>query len=72
MAAERGSGSSGDWNLIEGEEEPPAAPSPAANRWMRLVQRALRLRFQQRVFGLLGGYLQTYSSAIRDQVKRLF
>ena len=69
MAAERGSGSSGDWNLLDEEEE----PTPAANRWRRLVQRARRLRFQQRVFGLLGGYLQTtYSSAIREQVKRLF
>ena len=72
MAAERGSTGSDGWNLIEGEEEPPAAPSPAASRWRRLVQRARRLRFQQRLWGLLGGYLQTYSNAIREQVKRLF
>ena len=71
MAAEHGSRSSTDWTVID--EEEPAAPSPAANRWRRLVQRARRLRFQQRVFGLLGGFLQTtYSSAFREQVKRLF
>ena len=69
MLAERGSGSSGDWN-IEGDEQ-REQPSPTAGRWQRLVRRLRRLRFHQRLWGLLGGYLQTFSSQIREQVKRL-
>ena len=65
MAAERGS----DWELVDGEERPE--PSPVTGRWRRLVRRLRRLRFHQRLFRWLGGYLQTFSSEIREQAKRL-
>ena len=64
MAAERGT--SVDWTFLEGEED----PSPAVGRWRRLIKRLKRLRFHQRLWGLLGVYLQTFSGSIRGQVKR--
>ncbi len=67
MATERGTSS--DWTFPDGEEQ--ELPSPIAGRWQRLVRRLRRLRFHQRLWGLLGGYLQTFSSSIREQVKRL-
>ena len=66
MAAERGTSS--DWTFPGEEQE---LPSPTAGRWQRLERKLRRLRFHQRLWGLLGGYLQTFSSQIREQVKRL-
>ena len=66
------SSSAAPWAPQAPVEEPTLEPAPAVLSWRRIFRQLLRIRSLQRIWGLLGAYLQTYSSAIRDQVKRLF
>ena len=70
MAAE-----SGSWQVIndETDESVPAEEMPrSAPRWRRLVLRMRKVRFQQRLWGLLGGYLQSFPASLRDRLRTIF
>ena len=60
MAAERGSTSSVA-RAVVGDLQQEAEPegTPATRRWARLVRLVRRIRFTQRLWGVLGGYLRT-------------
>jgi len=70
MAAELGTSSSATWEFI-GELQPEAEQegTPATRRWARLVRLVRRIRFTQRLWGVLGGYLRTeWPKSLRQRV----
>lgn len=65
------------WHLVEepGQEAERAAaaeePATAAtHRWGRIVVHLQRIRFRQRTWGLLGGFLQTFPASLRDRLTK--
>ena len=66
--------SSSTWEVI-GDVQQEAEPegTPATRRWARLVRLVRRIRFTQRLWGVLGGYLRTaWPDSLRDRLlKRL-
>ena len=55
--------------------EEPGTESPlsaAALRWRRVVRAIQRVRRLQRLWGLLGGFLQTFPSELRDKLRDVY
>ncbi len=66
MAAELGYG----FVDIEEPLPEPQTPSRPAAAWRKLIKKLFRIRFLQRTWGLLGGFLRTTRSAeIRDRIR---
>ena len=77
MVARAGSGSASTSHA--GDPDVPAeAPSTeqpasaAALRWLRVVRSIQRIRRLQRIWGHLGGFLQTFPSELRDRLRDVF
>ena len=61
---------SNSWEVI-GDVQQEAEPegTPATRRWARLVRLVRRIRFTQRLWGVLGGYLRTaWPDSLRDRL----
>ena len=59
-----------DWEVI-GDVQQEAEPeeTPATRRWARLVYTVRRIRFLQRLWGLLGGHIRTaWPDSLRDRL----
>ena len=54
--------------LLANEPE-PEVHAPADQRWMCLVRTLLRIRRLQRIWGTLGGVLQTVNSDLRRRLQ---
>jgi hypothetical protein len=70
MSAEHSSASSSVWEVV-GDLQQEAEPegTPATRRWARLVRLVRRIRFTQRLWGVLGGYLRTaWPDSLRDRL----
>ena len=59
---------------VEPAEEPAASPplSAAALRWRRIVRALQRVRRLQRLWGLLGSFLQTLPTELRDRLRSVY
>ena len=55
------------WLLVDAPE--PEVPVPAELRWRRLVCALFRIRRLQRIWGTLGGFLQTIDSDLRERLQ---
>ena len=60
--------------VIEPAAEPAPEPplSEAAARWRRLVRALQRIRRLQRLWGLLGWFLQSFPPELRDRLRDSF
>jgi hypothetical protein len=59
--------------LQPAEEPADAAPtSAAAQRWRRITRALQRIRRLQRIWGLLGSFLQTFPPELRDRLRAVY
>ena len=55
------------WLLVD--EPEPEVPVPAELRWRRLARALFRIRRLQRIWGHLGGFLQTINLDLRKRLQ---
>ena len=70
MSAEHSSASSSIWEVVcDLQQEAEPEGTPATRRWARLVRLASRIRFTQRLWGVLGGYFRTaWPASLRERL----